>query len=248
LIATIGLHGSASTWVFNIVRELVAATVGEERMLTFYADELAQFPEEASRAGKHLVLKSHHGSHDLDAWLQGRAAPVILSLRDPRDACLSMSQRFAAPLQHSVQWIAQDCRRLLRLAERGYPQLHFEDRFFEERASVDRLCGWLGLSCAPSVKDDIFGRYRTDAVRSFARRLEELPPERLTMVAGHRMDRVTQVLAPHIGDARSGKWRDLPAQVQAELTRFFRPFLDRFGYEAEGPRPVSQLPVAKAES
>ncbi len=235
VIATIGLHGSASTWVFNIVRELVGETAGKERTLAFYADELAQFPEEAGEAGKYLVIKSHHGSHDLDAWLQGQAAPVILSLRDPRDACLSMSQRFSAPLRHSVQWIAQDCRRLLQLAERGYPLLRFEDRFFEERASVDRLCDWLGLGRAPAVRDGIFDRYRTDVVRSFARRLGELPPERLTMVAGHRMDRVTQVLAPHIGDARSGKWRDLPAQPQAELTRFFRPFLERFGYEADGP-------------
>jgi hypothetical protein len=231
LVATVGLHGSASTWVFNIVRELVAATVGPERMLTCYADELGQLPDETARFGRHVVFKSHHGSPDLDAWLRARDVPIILSLRDPRDACISMARRFAAPLQHSAQWIANDCKRMVSLAERDYPLLRFEDRFFEDRTSVDRLSHGLGITCASGVMDSIFDRYSMEAVRCFARKLAELPPERLTMVGNHRMDRVTQVLAPHIGDARSGKWRDLPAQAQAELTRYFRPFLERFGYE-----------------
>jgi hypothetical protein len=232
LIATVGLHGSASTWVFNIVRELVAVAAGPDRTLSFYADQLGQLPEDAACVGKHVILKSHHGSHELDAWLKQRDGLVILSLRDPRDACLSMSRRFSAPLRNCVLWIAQDCERVARLAGHGYPLLRYEDRFFEDRGSVDRLADLLGIACGPEVKDGLFARYDTKAVRCFARRLEDLPPERLTLVAGFRMDRVTQVLAPHIGDGRTGKWRDLPEQAGAELTRYFRSFLERFGYEA----------------
>jgi hypothetical protein len=44
------------------------------------------------------------------------------------------------------------------------------------------------------------------------------------------MDRVTQIHEPHIGDTRSGKWRELPVQVQTELTQRFAAFLERFGY------------------
>ena len=230
--AAVGLHSSASTWVFNVVRELVAAVTGPDQMLTCYADEVGHLPPDEVLAGRYVVLKSHHGSHELDAWLRERDVPIILSLRDPRDACLSMSQRFAEPLQHSVEWIARDCQRVARLAGHGYPMLRFEDRFFDERRSVDRVSDWLGITCDTEVKDSIFARYSTEAVRCFAGKLDELPPERLTSVAGHAMDRVTQVLAPHIGDARVGKWRDLPAPVQAELTRYFRPFLDQFSYEA----------------
>ena len=84
-----------------------------------------------------------------------------------------------------------------------------------------------GILSAAEVKDEIFARYQTEAVRCFAGKLEELPPERLTMGAGYRMDRVTQVLATHIGDARTGKWRDLPARVQHRthplLPAFSRP-------------------------
>jgi hypothetical protein len=227
LVATIGLHGSASTWVFNVVRELMIAALGETQVLAVYADEVAQIPD---AAGRHLVIKSHHGSAGLDAWLATGRARIFLSVRDPRDACISMSQRFQAPLNHTVQWIANDCNRLARLAAQGHPLLRYEDRFFENPASAERLAHALGLAVAPTVIEAIFARYRTEAVRSFAQGLADLPPERLTMVNTFMMDRVTQILGPHIGDARSGKWRELPDPLQAELTRIFEPFLVRFGY------------------
>jgi hypothetical protein len=46
LTATIGLHASASTWIFNVVRELLIATHGDDRALSFYADELSTLPDE----------------------------------------------------------------------------------------------------------------------------------------------------------------------------------------------------------
>lgn len=233
LIATIGMHGSASTWIFNVVRELLIAAKGDARVLTFYADELGQMPDEAARAGRHLVIKSHHGSAGLDSWLTAAHAPIILSVRDPRDACISMSQRFKAPLNHSVRWIANDCNRLLRLAPQGHLMLRYEDRFFEDISVSERLAHELGLAAAPAVIETIFARYRTDAVQSFAQRIGELPPERLTPVGPALMDRVTQILGPHIGDTRSGKWRSLPGPAQADLTRVFSPFLDRFGYQRD---------------
>ena len=227
LIATIGLHGSASTWVFNVVRELMIAAVGEDRVVTVYTDEMSHVPD---AAGRHLVIKSHHGSVGLDDWLKAERAPIFLSVRDPRDACISMTRRFKAPLNNTVVWIANDCNRLLRLAAQGHLLLRYEDRFFDEKQSVERLAHALGIRLESAVIDTIFARYRTDAVRSFAKSLGDLPPERIIMVGTHKMDKVTQILGPHIGDAGSGKWYDLPIQAQTELTRVFAPFLDRFGY------------------
>jgi hypothetical protein len=231
LVATIGMHASASTWVFNVVRELLIAAVGEPLVLTLYADEVAQLPDEAARAGRHLVIKSHHGSAALDAWIATMGARCFLSVRDPRDACISMAQRFKAPLGQTVRWVANDCNRLLRLAPLCHPLLRYEDRFFEDTAVAGQLADALGLCLDPAVIEAIFTRYRTEAVRRFAQNLADLPPERLSMVASLPMDRVTQILAPHIGDTTSGKWRTLPSPHQAELTRLFGPFLDRFGYK-----------------
>jgi hypothetical protein len=227
LVATIGMHASASTWVFNVVREALIATVGASQVVSLYADERAQVPD---AAGRSMVIKSHHGSAELDAWLADSGARVFLSVRDPRDACISMCQRFQSSLDHTVRWIARDCNRLLRLAPQGHPVLRYEDRFFEQKDVAKRLAATLGLHPGPAVIDAIFDRYRTASVRAFAGSLQQLPSDRLTTVAGFAMDRVTQILGPHIGDTQSGKWRNLPMQLQTELARIFRPFLDRFGY------------------
>jgi len=230
-VATIGLHASASTWVFNVVRELMIAAVGSERVLALYADRMEQIHDQPERSGRHIVIKSHHGSAELDAWLAAEQAPMILSVRDPRDACLSMAQRFNAPLNHTVVWMANDCQRMMRLAAYGHLMLRYEDRFFDDFSAVGRVADALGLAPPVAETAAIFARYTTEAVRSFARKLSELPPDRLATVGEPKVDRLTQIHEPHIGDGSSGKWRNLPVQIRTELTRRFGPFLERFGYE-----------------
>jgi hypothetical protein len=227
LIATIGLHSSASTWVFNVIRELMLAAVGEPRVLAVYADKIDDVPDPAGRT---LVLKSHHGSAGLDAWLQTARPMIFLSIRDPRDAVISMARRFDAPLDQAVHWIAGDCSRLARLAAREHVLLRYEDRFFGDAAMPGRLARILGLNPAPAVTEAIFARYSTEAVRAFSQQFAGLPPGRVVSAGRIVMDPVTQIHRTHIGDGRSGKWRDLPTPAQTELTRFFRPFLVRWGY------------------
>ncbi len=224
--ATVGMHGSASTWVFNVVRELVAA--GGAELVTCYADTLATLPE--GFEGKHLLVKSHHGSDELDEWLRERGARVILSIRDPRDASVSMAQRFKSPLQMTARWIGNDASRLQRLAKLGHPVLQYETRFFERPGVVGLLGQVLQRPVAEAVQAAIFNRYSTEAVRRHAASLDRLPAERVTMVGDFTMDKETQILNTHIGDGMIGKWRALPANVRAEMTRFFTPFLEQFGY------------------
>jgi hypothetical protein len=229
--ATIGLHASASTWVFNVVRELMIAAMGEDQVMAFYADQVSELPDEPTRAGRHLVIKSHHGSAPLDAWLAETQTQLVLSIRDPRDACISMSERFKVPISSTAPWLANDCKRLLRLASQPHPLLRFEDRFFENDRVPQRLADHLGLRLAAASIDAICARYHRAAVQSFSARLNDLPPERLMSFGPpHLMDRVTHIHRNHIGDARSGKWRELPDPLQHELTRRFSVFLERFGY------------------
>jgi hypothetical protein len=229
-VATIGLHGSASTWVYNIVRELLAASSGHTRVVAFFAEEMRQLPEQAAEENVRLVIKSHKPGEALLDWLAKKDARLFLSIRDPRDACISMSLRFSAPLQASVGWLAADCRRMSLLAGSGRPFLRYEDRFFEDPRTVADLAAGLGLNPAPETLAVLFDRYRTDKVRSIARGLKDAPRETLAEVGAFLMDKETQILEPHIGDTLSDKWRRLPSDVQAKLTRYFAPFLEQFGY------------------
>lgn len=106
VVATIGLQGSASTWVFNVVRELMIASFGQSQISAVFTEELGQLPSVVSQVGQHVLVKSHSGTPDLDAWLRAVEAEIVLSIRDPRDAAISMSQRFNAPLERTAGWLA----------------------------------------------------------------------------------------------------------------------------------------------
>jgi hypothetical protein len=194
-----------------------------------YADTPDQLPAAPPRC---LVIKSHQGSDALEDWLRTRQVPLILSVRDPRDAAISMALRFKRPLDITVRWIAADCARVGRLASCAGLLLRYEARFFERPAALARIAGHLGLTPAPEMLERIFARYETMAVRTLAAAVPNLPPERLTMVGEFPMDKETQILVPHIGDTRSGKWHALPPETQTKLTNFYRPFLHQFGYAA----------------
>jgi hypothetical protein len=220
VVATIGLHASASTWVFNVVRELMVAAFGTQEVFSLYTEEPGDLPERLSRTNQHILLKSHHGSAGFDAWLESVQAATLLSVRDPRDASISMSLRFNAPLKAAVGWLVNDCRRMVTLAKQ-HPLLKYEERFFEDRATVNRIAKALNVEVNSTVMDSIFDRYATGAVRSLAQKLTDSASE---------MDETTQIHRGHIGDTRSGKWRELPGDVPRELTRLFAPFLEPLGY------------------
>ena len=232
VIATVGLHGSASTWVFNVARELAIARWGETEVRSLFADEVARIPAAGESGDQVLVIKSHHGSAGLDEWLAAAGAIVLLSVRDPRDAAVSMAKRFKAPLDSAVRWIANDCARMRRLVAAGHPVFRYEDRFFEDRNAVARMGRLLGVEVEPATVDAVSDRYTTEKVRDFTRTIETLPPDRLVRSGTVVLDDRTQLHVTHIDDAKSGKWRDLPEAVQIAMTRALLPFLEALGYPA----------------
>jgi hypothetical protein len=230
IVATIGLHGSASTWVYNVVREIMLAAVGPGSLLAGYADDITQLPDTQALVGRHLLVKSHHAPAALDEWLAARQARIVLSIRDPRDACLSMVQRFGLALDEATRVLLRDCERMIRLTGAGHMVLRYEDRFFEQPDTVASLASGLGIALQATSADTIFARYATGAVRAFAAGVTALPPERVGTLRHSIVDRVTQIHATHIGDTNSGKWRAFPPPLLQAMNTVLGPFLDRFGY------------------
>jgi hypothetical protein len=230
VVGTIGLHGSASTWIFNVVRELLVSVVGDDKVLPAYVESVDDIPSADDRDGKCLVFKSHHGSAGLDEWIAATRSLIFLSVRDPRDATISMVQRFNTPLKETAHGMAKDCARLARLADEGYLLLRYEQRFFDRRNAVELIAGRLRIPCPAAVIDDVFANHTTEAVRAFARSVAALPSDRLVVTGSTMVDRVTQIHRTHIGDTQIGKWRQMAAPDQAALTQFFQPFLEKFGY------------------
>jgi hypothetical protein len=232
VIATVGLHGSGSTWVYNIVRELVIAVAGEPAMVGIYADAMEELPSQQDLADKWIVVKSHHGSQHMDAWLQSAQAQYVLSVRDPRDAVISMQQRFNVPLVWAVHMVMNDCRRLCRLIAQGHHALRYEDRFFERPEAIGLIATKVGIPVGDDLMIALSHRYSVEATRSFVDSLPSLPSQRLGIAGtdGQLFDNVTQLHRNHIGDTRSGMWIDLPDPIKRQMTSMLLPFLDCLGY------------------
>ena len=230
LVLTVGLHGSASTWVFNVARELLEASCGAETVAVCHATEAADVAA-ARQAGRHLVAKTH-GWPGVAAFARDQGAAVIVSVRDPRDAALSLMQRFGDSLDVAVGGVGRDCGCASACAAAGHPVLRYEDGFFDDPATLRRIAAHLGVTPGAAVLDAIFARWRTDAVRARAAAVPTLPPEqRSPDGAPVMLERRTLVTRTHIGDGRSGKWREaFDAEPGGRMTRFFAPFLIRFGY------------------
>ncbi len=231
LVVTVGLHGSASTWVFNVVRELMAASLGADKVLGLFADDMTRLFADHAMAGRHVVLKSHFGGAGWDSLVWLARAPIYVSVRDPRDAAISLAQRFQVPLADAVKGLSKDCRCVVRCADAGHPVLRYEDRFFEDAAMPGRIAQRLGLTVGAADQQAIFSRYTTAATREFAANLASLPADRVQQTEQTTVDLVTQIHRTHIGDGRVGKWRRLmDPQSRENITRYFEPFLTRFGY------------------
>ena len=231
VVLTVGVHGSASTWVFNAARELLGAAHGPDRVAAGFAASPGEVAGIARRPDQHLVVKTH-GWPDLPGFAAAQDATVIVSVRDPRDAVLSVMQRFGDPLDACVGGVGRDCASARACADAGHDVLRYEDFFFHDPATLRRLADRLGLAVPEAALDRIFADWRTDAVRAQAAAVASLPAERRRDFGGRlTLDAVTLVTHTHIGDGRIGKWREaFDAPMRARLTGFFAPFLFRFGY------------------
>lgn len=233
LFMTIGLYSSASTWLFNVVRELMIAQHGEDRVWATYSETVQAVLENRRAFGRFLVWKMHYGDTAWDVFADLARPTVLLSVRDPRDAIFSLTTRFKGTrFDVAANAITRCCRRAMQCADRGHPVLRYEDGFFEKASTVHAVAAYIGTQVEDTTVASIFARYTPEAVQAFAENLGALPPERLEGDPEVDIyDTLTHIHRGHIGDRRAGKWLDrLNPQQQQDLTAHFAPFLQRFGY------------------
>jgi hypothetical protein len=210
--ATLGVYGSASTWVFNVLRELRIAHYGADRV--------------------HAIFL-HRADDSWPAFAALCRARVVLTIRDPRDAMVSIMQRFGVGLAAACADVVQTLQRVAEGSAAGYPGLLYEDGFFARPETVQVLAAYFGWIVDDGEQARIFERYTTAQVRAFGQALDTLPAARLRRIGDWTcFDAVTQIHRAHIGDQVVGKWRQhFDAAEQAAINRRLAPYLRAFHYE-----------------
>lgn len=254
IVASLGLEGSGSTWLYNVVREI--AKLRHARVYNVQSTNLfglqKRFVLDGRVVHEHdnprleeadaIVVKAHSVESELFWTLRAAGCPFVLSLRDPRDSVASMMARLGSGEQAASANLVRSLSAIMsaRTLARNM-MLSYETRFFERAETVGYLAEFLGVELAASRGQEIFQRYTRDNVRAFVQNLRALPPERAFRDAGGwYSDRDTQFNEHHLGDARSGKWREVVRPILQDAVE--RCFGEVAGKLELGPAFVLRFP------
>lgn len=231
------MYASGSTWAYNVMRAIAAATWPARRRTSRFANTVADLAGIEEAAALHVV-KTHDLPRDAAEALLAQAPGIIATIRDPRDAVTSLMRYQRFGFEQAGQTVSKSANFIARLAERATPLvLRFEDRFTEDPATVLRIAAALGVELDPSVALGIFAAHRRDVVEKFIAALPGDPTSRHDARSGDRYDPATQWHLHHAGrDGEIGRWRRMlspgqPAAIEADCAAA----MARFGY---APAPL----------
>lgn len=239
LIICAGLYGSGSTWCYNVARDLMVAAAGvtnpDTTVLGLYAEDLTEAVEAAMLEHLPCIIKSHILSPGLRVLARMTDAPVLLSLRDPRDCIVSMMERFGWSFEKALGNVTRSARSLLDWLRTDQALiLRYEDGFTGDPSSIGRIAAHLGQP-ADALRDaavvENMDKERV-AARIAARFGTSVPPAQ----AEKQFDTVSHWHPGHVGDGRIGKFasRLTPEEIALVEQSNWR-LMRQFGYATISP-------------
>jgi hypothetical protein len=202
-----GMVGSGSTFLYNVVREILGSDPRIPAVAT-YSDEW----DPLFIAHQRLVLKSHWGIRALAPLAERGTLLPIVSVRHPGDSVCSDMERFGFPFDFAVKRVELSLKFCAAL--RPMPDtvlFRYEDRFASNPRTAAGLAQIFGIKLPAERLIEIGRKYDDAGVRNYAADLESLP--NLMTSQDNLTDAwcpTTQIHRNHIGRQTSGRWRALP--------------------------------------
>ena len=165
------------------------------------------------------VVKSHEIDVQAGAWLDARARCILITLRDPRDAVLSLIryQRLDFPTALDIaERSAMAC--ITRADDRRALILRYEDGFTEDPTTVERAAKAMGYELCAADYKRILADNRREAVETYIAQLAR-SGRVLRQVGGDDFfDPITHWHKHHAGrTGRIGGWREGLASGQSKM-------------------------------
>jgi Sulfotransferase domain len=232
LYVSLGVQSSASTWVYNVIKSILKkrGIAYDAYMSETMGDVKKHF---AKRARTH-VWKAHNLEMPLLRMIELTAAPLIISVRDPRDAAASLVTRFGANPVEAVQQITRSIASVFSAVASVPKALVFEYELgFPERAeTVRQIADLMNIALTPEELDEIRAEFSIEKVREFTAKLDALPSDRLLKRGQDTMDTESHFHRTHVSDAAIGKWKKVYAEgMHADLDTLFEPMVGIAFYE-----------------
>lgn len=248
-IFCVGAKSSASTWLYNVVAEVLrrrgaaeAASYvrtesfgshGGRNVRQFYADSPGAFPPFDAMSDT-LVVQTQRPSVSLCELAIRLGLPIVMTVREPRDAIASLIKRFGYSFAAAFKAVVSGNSPMVQLHRRAAPcVLRFEDRFYDRETTIAAVAEFLGIELSAPLLREIFNGLTREAV---VMKIEEM---RLRGVFGTTArpvvhDPETRWQLGHVGDIAIGQHAELLSQEQQLLVLAANAdYCAEFGYPTE---------------
>jgi len=232
----LGMYASGSTWLFNATVAVARALFPGSRVSGCFVHAAASLPQDDPQAVR--IVKSHDAEPEAALALARSAAAILLTVRDPRDAVVSLmqSQRYRfLPAVAAIHRSAHYCAVLA--PDRRTRIFRYESGFTDDPATAVAIAATFAARLAEPDRARIHAALRRPAIEALIAGLPDLPGAVRDPRSGDFEDPVTQWHTHHAGrDGRIGKWRDrLTPEQAAFIDQRLRPTMAILGYPASTP-------------
>ncbi len=231
MIWCLGMYASGSTWMFNAVRQTGAAAAPAYPLVGTYAESLDVLTALAPHA-LHVVK-----THDLPAaetkFLAQRASQIVITVRDPRDAVVSLMQHMRHNFSQALEKIEKSAAYCAHFAADPRARLfNYDAGFTESIETFDTLAALFNSPLTPAARAALFANTRRGAIEAQIALIPTLPTAQTDARSGDVVDTDTHWHRHHAGrTGEIGRWqRMLPANAAAVIAQRMAGFMRQFGY------------------
>lgn len=225
-----GLYSSASTWMLNLAAQILK-TDGRASVKTIYLDEMDEPAARAIGGAAFLLIKSHSPGASLRKLIDRQRLPVIITLREPRDAVASLMLRWNIGFGLALDRVRRSAAALAPLVDSPAALVfRYEDGFTTDERCVEAVAKLLGVALTAADRAALLTRLAPQAVK------QQIESWRQAGVLGHGPPDVeyepeTHWHLDHVGDGQTGKWRRVLGAIQAaRVLHATRAYRRSFGY------------------
>ncbi len=216
VIWCLGMYASASTWLFNVTRQL-HENAGAGPVKTDFFSGKGNFAG-FDQAGQTVIVKSHEIKDDATVLeMSRRADRILVTMRDPRDAVTSLMLYHAYDFDRALPLVEQAARLCMGFArDKRALLLHYESGFSGQAATLPRVAAHLKYPLTDVAAQRIFDANRREEVEKYIAKMPRMQGVLQDRVSGDRLDPRTHWHTHHAGrDGEMGRWRHMLSDVQA---------------------------------
>ena len=162
-VVVLGVHGSGTTWVFNILRHYMCA-----HDIPPISGWIKSVPPLSCLGGTNWCFKTH-GFYGLKDWSSIQQVKTIQVIRDKRDCIKSVQRRTGLSVSRARQMVENDLRLIKYFSNTNIPYISYERDEISSYKAVCRIFDELDISVCEQEKKLLDNLYSRESVKQFTK-------------------------------------------------------------------------------